>query len=225
MRNEYGVRHNHCLTSPVYREKTARINRLLAERYQNHPALFLWHVSNEYSGACHCELCQKAFQDWLKREYHGDLEELNRQWWNGFWSHQVTDWSQIRSPKYRGENHVPALKLAWRRFVTDQHISFFENEIRPLRELTPDIPVTTNMMRMYDGIDYQRFAPHVDLISWDNYPDWRARGNEGQAAATAFVHDAFRSMKDGKPFFMMASTPSVVNWRPVNPCPPPACRS
>ena len=216
LRNEYGVRHNHCLTSPVYREKVREIDRRLAERYRDHPALFMWHISNEYSGECHCELCQKAFQDWLRREYDNDLDLLNKKWWNGFWSHIVTDWSQIRSPKYRGENHVPALKLAWRRFVTDQQISFFENEIGPLRELTPDVPITTNFMRLYDGIDYQRFASHVDLISWDNYPEWTNGDNAAPACETAFVHDVFRSMKDGQPFYMMESTPSQINWRPVN---------
>ena len=221
IRNEFGVRHNHCLTSPVYREKVRNINRKLAERYKNHPALKMWHISNEYSGECHCQLCQSAFREWLKTYYHNDLEELNDKWWNGFWSHKVTDWEQINSPKYRGENHVSALKLCWKRFVTDCHISFYENEIIPLREITPDIPITTNFMRMYGGIDYQKFAEHVDLISWDNYPGWDKGRNMEEAAETAFVHDAFRSMKDGQPFFMMESTPSLVNWHDVNKLPKP----
>jgi beta-galactosidase len=38
-RNLHGGRHNHCLTSPVYRSKTRLINTLLAERYKDHPAL------------------------------------------------------------------------------------------------------------------------------------------------------------------------------------------
>ena len=85
IRNEYGVRHNHCLTSPVYREKVRLINRKLAERYREHPALKMWHISNEYSGECHCELCQAAFRDWLRREYDDDLDRLNNLWWSGFW--------------------------------------------------------------------------------------------------------------------------------------------
>ncbi|MBR0449902.1 MAG: beta-galactosidase, partial [Clostridia bacterium] len=80
------------------------------------------------------------------------------------------NFSEINSPKFRGENHVPAMKLAWRRFVTDSTISFFENEIAPLREITPDIPITTNFMRLYDGINYQKFAKNLDILSWDNYP-------------------------------------------------------
>ncbi len=222
IRNEYGVRHNHCLTSPVYREKVRKINRLLAERYKDHPALTMWHISNEYCGECHCELCQNAFREWLKERYHNDLEELNAQWWSGFWSHQVSDWNQISSPKSRGENHVTALTLSWRRFVSDSHISFYENEIAPLRELTPNIPITTNFMRLYDGIDYQKFASKLDLISWDNYPTWETGNNPATAAETAFVHDVFRSMKNGQPFFMMESTPSQVNWFDVNKLPRPS---
>lgn len=221
IRNEYGVRHNHCLTSPLYRRKVREINTLLAQRYKDHPALKMWHISNEYSGECHCELCQQSFREWLKKYYHNNLDELNLSWWNGFWSHRITDWNQISSPKFRGENHVPALKLCWRRFVTDSHISFYENEIAPLREITPDIPITTNFMRMYGGIDYQKFAEHIDIISWDNYPYWDVGQNEYNVTETAFAHDVFRSMKNGQPFFMMESTPSIVNWRPVNKIPKP----
>ena len=221
IRNEYGVRHNHCLTSPIYREKVRNINRLLAERYKDHPAVKMWHISNEYCGECHCELCQEAFREWLKKEYHNSLDELNFKWWNGFWSHQVTDWSQINSPKFRGENHVSAMKLAWKRFVSESHISFFENEIAPLKEITPNIPITTNFMKMYDGINYQDFAKKLDLVSWDNYPAWDKSNNENEALDTAFVHDAFRTMGGGKPFFMMESTPSLVNWHDVNKLPRP----
>ena len=67
-RNLHGERHNHCYTSPIYREKVQIINRKLAERYRDHPALLVWHVSNEYGGECHCELCQEAFRNWLGLE-------------------------------------------------------------------------------------------------------------------------------------------------------------
>ena len=40
-------------------------------------------------------------------------------------------------------------------------------EIAVLEEITPDIPVTTNFMTLYDGLDYRRMAPELDVISWD----------------------------------------------------------
>ena len=46
VRNLHGGRHNHCLTSPVYREKVTAINTALAQRYKYHPALGMCNVSN-----------------------------------------------------------------------------------------------------------------------------------------------------------------------------------
>ena len=61
-RNLYGERHNHCYTSPVYREKTRIMNTKLAEKFKDHPGVIAWHISNEYGGECHCPLCQAAFK-------------------------------------------------------------------------------------------------------------------------------------------------------------------
>ena len=82
----YGGRENHCLTSPVYRAKVQEINGRLAQRYAGHPALKMWHISNEYSGECHCPLCQAAFRDYIRAKY-GTLQALNEAYWSGFWSH------------------------------------------------------------------------------------------------------------------------------------------
>ena len=35
LRNLHGIRHNHCMTSPIYREKVRIINTQLAERYKD----------------------------------------------------------------------------------------------------------------------------------------------------------------------------------------------
>jgi beta-galactosidase len=213
----HGKRHNHCYTSPVYREKCAIINRKLAERYKNHPALLIWHISNEYGGECHCELCQEKFREWLKVKYDHDLDKLNLAWWTGFWSHRITDWNQIESPAPHGEGSVHALNLDWKRFVTYQTIDFYKSEIVPLRELTPEIPITTNLMGTYDGLDYWKFAKELDIVSWDNYPTWHqdSTKNSELASDISFVHDINRSLKGGQPFMLMESTPSMTNWQPV----------
>ncbi|WP_044477156.1 beta-galactosidase [Paenibacillus antibioticophila] len=224
VRNLHGQRHNHCYTSPVYRQKTARLNRMLAERYKDHPALILWHVSNEYGGECHCDLCQEAFRNWLKQQYDHDLAKLNHAWWTVFWSHTFSEWSQIESPAPHGEDQVHGLNLDWKRFVTSQTIGFYNNEVKPLKEITPDIEVTTNFMGSYPlmkpdtGLNYEEFAKAVDVVSWDSYPAWH---NDWQSTASlakdvAFVNDLYRSLKDGRPFLIMESTPSQVNWHEIN---------
>ncbi len=202
-------RHNHCLTSPVYRENVRRIDEALAARYGSHPALALWHVSNEFNGECHCELCLAAFRDWLRAKY-GSLEALNHAWWTGFWSHAYTDWSQIEAIDYS----VDGLVLDWKRFVSEQTSSFIRNEAEALRRHAPDIPVTTNLMGFFDGLDYARIAREIDIVSWDNYPQYHERPGETETlpAFIGLTHDYMRSLKPGRPFLMMESSPGPVNW-------------
>jgi beta-galactosidase len=232
VRNLHGKRHNHCWTSPVYREKTTIINTQLAERYGQHPALLLWHVSNEYGGECHCDLCQAEFRQWLQTRY-GTLDALNQAWWTAFWSHTYTDWSQIESPSPIGENLVHGQNLDWKRFTTDRSVDFLRHEMAPLRAITPDVPVTTNFMGTYPGLNYWRLAPELDVISWDSYPLWHqgievtgwdahgpvatplAGGDAALAVSVSFKHDINRSLKGGKPFMLMESTPSMTNWMPT----------
>lgn len=212
----HGARHNHCYTSPVYRQKAVQINTLLAQRYAHHPALGVWHLSNEYGGECHCPLCQEAFRAWLKERYHNNLDELNQAWWTAFWSHTYTSWSQIESPAPHGESAVHGLKLDWKRFVTEQTLDFMRAESEPLKRITPDVPLTTNMMGVYPGINYFRLADGLDVASWDNYPQWmNDEGDIHVAAFAALQHDLTRCLKNGRPFMLMESSPSATNWQPV----------
>ncbi|QKS73359.1 beta-galactosidase [Paenalkalicoccus suaedae] len=215
-RNLHGERHNHCMTSPVYREKTALINTLLTERYKDHPALIGWHISNEYGGDCHCDNCQTAFREFLKDKYK-TLEALNHAWWTTFWSHTYTDWEQIESPAPHGEKSVHGLALDWKRFVTSQTIDFYLHEVASIRQAGSDLLVTTNFMEAFEGLDYWQFAKYVDVISWDSYPTWHTPGKALETAVwTAFNHDLMRSLKGGQPFMLMESTPAQTNWQPVS---------
>jgi beta-galactosidase len=209
------LRHNHCPTSPIYREKVALINRRLGQRYGKHPAVVLWHISNEFSGNheayCECPLCKAAFREWLKKRYR-TLAALNAAWWTRFWSHTYTEWEQVDAIDWS----VQGLKLDWRRFQTDQYTDFLRAEIAALREAGAQQPTTTNFMGFYETLDYWRFAEPIDVISWDSYPGWHSRPHEEIASQAAMTHDLNRSFKGGQPFLLMESTPSVVNWAPCS---------
>lgn len=217
VRNLHGFRHNHCYTSPVYREKTKIMNTKLAERYADHPAVIGWHISNEFGGECHCDLCQAEFRVWLKKRYDNNLDTVNHAWWATFWSHTFTSWEQIESPAPHGETQVHGLNLDWRRFVSDQTINFCQHEMDTVRSFNPELPITTNMHNI-DGIDYREMAKILDVVSWDAYPSWHFTddGDDVHLAAwTGFHHDMFRSFKN-KPFLLMESTPSLTNWQSVS---------
>lgn len=210
----FGFRHNHCYTSPVYREKTAKINCLLSQRLGKHPGVILWHVSNEYGGECHCPLCQEAFRNWLREKY-GTIENLNDRWCTTFWSHTYQSFDQIESPSSIGETQLHALNLDWKRFVTHQTADFLHHEIQAIREGGSTLPTTANLMYYYDGLDYFRLAKEIDVVSWDTYPTWHKEEVMETTYDNGMCHDLMRSLKN-KPFFQMESCPSSTNWQGVS---------
>src|SRR5947208_3076662 len=86
---DQSARVNFCPNSPTYRRLAVNMATRLAERYGQHPALLIWHVSNEYGGTCFCETCAAAFRMWLQQKY-ASLDELNARWWTPFWGHTFT---------------------------------------------------------------------------------------------------------------------------------------
>ena len=152
--------------------------------------------------------CLTAFRAWLRARYTS-LDELNRAYWAAFWAQTFQTWDQI-DPR---EAPLDGLALDWDRFVTHQTVDFMTHEIAPLKAATPELPVTTNMMGTFGGLDYWRFTDVCDRMAWDAYPqldgDWR------QVVGLAMTHDIYRSMKGGQPFMLMESTPSVTNWQPT----------
>lgn len=210
----YGFRHNHCYTSSVYREKTAIINRKLAERFGKHPAVILWHISNEFGGECHCPLCQEAFRNWLKEKY-GTIENLNKKWCTTFWSHTYNSFEQIESPSPVGETQLHALNLDWKRFVTHQTADFIHHEIQSVREGGSELPTTANLMYYFDGLNYFELAKEIDVVSWDTYPTWHKQDVIETAYENGMCHDLMRSLKR-KPFFQMESCPTSTNWQSVS---------
>lgn len=213
-RNHFGGRHNHCPSSPVYREKVRGIDTALARRYASHPAVILWHISNEFSGDCYCPLCQERFRDWLREKY-GTLDELNRAWFTGFWSMRYTAWSQIEPPSPMGQMSNLSLLLDWRRFSTWQCRDFISMEKEAVHACNPELPCTANLMEAFWDYDYFSLAEVLDVVSWDNYPAWRGGDDERVACGAALNHDMMYALKK-QPFLMMESTPSNVNWHSVN---------
>ncbi len=210
LREPPGRRHNHCWTSPLYRRKVREINTRLAERYGKHPALGMWHISNEYSGPCYCDLCLASWREWLRQRY-GTLENLNRAWWAAFWSHTFSDWSQI-DPR---DGSMDGLALDWLRFNNWQITDFYRCEIAPLKEITPHIPCTTNFMGLHDHIDYGRFAEVVDRVADDQYPCYDAEDPQVPASAwqISFRHDLFRAARPDRPWMLMESCPDTPQWK------------
>ena len=209
-----GGRHNHCYTSPIYREKVKTMDSMLAKRFAKHEGVILWHLSNEYGGTCYCPKCQAAFREWLKEKYK-TLDALNHAWWTTFWSHTYTDWEQIHAPVPYGEMSTHGLNIDWRRFATSQTADFIAMERDAVKAENPDLPVTANLMYYFNDYDYTKLAREIDIVSWDSYPLWHEKDDIAEASNFALWHDYIRCLKK-QPFLLMESTPSTTNWRPIS---------
>ena len=218
-RMEHGRRINFCPNSPHYREAAANYVRRLAERYAHHPALMAWHIGNEYGhGArgsyCYCAQCAADFRVWLKEKY-GTLEAVNAAWYTAFWGSLLSDWEQIQPPSLLNEQNpagpsaFPGKTLDYRRFQSESHLACYRMEREILREANPKIPATTNLMGAYKDLDYWKWAPHLDFISWDCYEPI-----EQDPAGSAFGHDLMRSLKPEVPFWLMECSPGHETHRP-----------
>ncbi|MEK3786457.1 beta-galactosidase [Paenibacillus sp. FSL K6-1230] len=215
-KRKFGGRHNSCPNSPTYRKYAERMAERLAERYQNHPAVLVWHVSNEYGGECYCEHCEAAFRVWLKKRY-GTVENLNRAWNTSFWGHTFYDWDEIVLPSNLSEHwgnnksNFQGISLDYSRFNSDSLLECYLLEYHAIKRRIPDSIITTNLMGFYKELDYFKWAQHLDIVSWDSYP-----ALDTPFSFTAMAHDLMRGLKDGQPFMLMEQTPSQQNWMPYN---------
>jgi beta-galactosidase len=209
----YGERENHCNSNLIFRKKVQAIDEELAQRYANHPALIMWHISNEMYGQCHCADCQQNFRQWLKNKYKS-IDQLNQEYWSTFWSHTYSDWSELESPAPHGETAVHGLALDYQRFYSELSIDFLKMEIDTVKSVNPKISVTTNMFHHNCGINYRKLAEILDVTSWDSYPRWHCNQDKNTewnlAVQASFDFDYCRSLKK-QPFLLMESTPSTAN--------------
>jgi len=210
----FGSRQHYNPNSPVYRKFAAELVRRLAERYKNHPALAMWHINNEY--ACHVQqdfsdITERKFRDWLKARY-GTIEELNDRWGTAFWSQRYAEWDEVPLPKHTPTFPNPGQSLDFARFMDDCILELYLMEKEILNEVTPGVPVMTNFMGFFKPLDYWKWAPHLDVVTWDSYPD----PHEGRPYDAAMAHDLMRSLRGGQPFLLMEQVSGQVNWRQRN---------
>ncbi|WP_246150227.1 beta-galactosidase [Agromyces intestinalis] len=214
VRLSVGSRQQYCPSSPVYRDYARRLVERLVERYAGHPALELWHVNNEYGchvSRCYCDVSATAFRAWLEAQY-GSIDELNRAWGTAFWSQHYDSFDEVEPPRTAPTLGNPTQLLDFDRFSSDELLACYLAEVEVIRAGS-DVPITTNFMGFFKPVDYWKWAPHVDVVSDDTYPD---PADPDSPAYGAMVHDLMRSLGGGAPWILMEQSPSAVNWRARN---------
>lgn len=218
-KRKHGGRVGFCPNSKKYRELSVKLTRELAERYKDLDNIALWHVGNEYDNYCYCEHCEEEFRNWLKAKYK-TLDNLNKAWNMNFWGHTLYSWDEITTPSYltemwhRGNNtctNFQGMALDYNRFMSDSILDCYLGEYNAIKEIIPNTKVTTNLMGTFKPLDYFKWAEHMDVVSWDNYPNFG-----DNPSIVSMRHDLMRSLKGGTPFMLMEQSPNQANWQPYN---------
>ncbi|MBG0560185.1 beta-galactosidase [Actinoplanes aureus] len=211
-----GGRQAWCPSSPVFRDRAYELVDRVAQRYGNHPAVALWHVSNElgcHNALCYCEASADAFRDWLQSRYR-KIETLNEAWGTSFWSQRYGDWAEIQPPRLALSLRNPAQIVDFHRFSSDELLSYYRGEAAILRRHSTT-PVTTNFMvtAHIRNLDYWSWAPEMDVVANDHYLDHRLGDPVGELS---FAADLTRGLAGGAPWMLMEQSAGAVNWQPHN---------
>ncbi|GAA3558111.1 beta-galactosidase [Microlunatus spumicola] len=109
----WGARQEMDQSHPAYRFYAERVVRAVVGRYAAHPAVIGYQVDNEPGLQLpHNEHTFRRFVTWLRGRY-ADVEALNDAWGLVYWSHRLSDWSELWRPD---GNLMPQYQLEWRRF-------------------------------------------------------------------------------------------------------------
>ena len=231
----FGSRRHYCFSSASYRAEAARITRAVAERYGKHAAVQAWQTDNEYD--CHDTTlsfsgnARVAFRQWLRDRYR-TVADLNRAWGTVFWSQEYRTFEEVDPPFQTVTEANPSHRLDYRRFSSDQVISFNRLQCDIIRAHAPGRDILHNFMGVSTAFDHFALARDLDAASWDSYPlgfleqgPWSAEVKarflrQGHPDFTAFHHDLYRGVGRGR-WWVMEQQPGPVNWAPWNPAPLP----
>ena len=212
-----GSRRHYTPSSAVYRRYATGITRVIAERYKDHPALALWHVDNELG--CHVsefygEEDAAAFRAWLERRY-GTVAALNAAWGTAFWSQNYDSFDEILPPGVAPSTLNPGQQLDFQRFSSWALMDYYRELVGVLREVTPAVPCTTNLMASSatKSMDYFGWAKDLDVIANDHY---LVAADPERHIELAFSADLTRGIAGGDPWILMEHSTSAVNWQPRN---------
>jgi beta-galactosidase len=212
-----GGRQSYAVSSPLFREYAVRITRTMAERYRDHPALALWHVDNELG--CHVphdysDHAAEAFRRWL-RERYGTVEALNAAWGTAFWSQRYDSFEEVLPPLAAPTFANPTQQLDFARYSSDELLAHYRALRDVLREVTPHVPTTTNLMLSTGTkwMDYFSWSEDLDVVANDHY---LIASDPEAHVELALSADLTRGVAGGQPWMLMEHSTSAVNWQSRN---------
>ena len=213
-----GGRQAWCPSSPVFRAYALALVDAVAERYGDHPAVALWHVSNElgcHNAHCYCDVSADCVPQLAAR--------------------RATDRSTrsiARGARASGASATPTGTRSARRDSPSRPATPVSCSTSPASAPTSSSATTAprrrRSARHSEVPDHHELHGHrahprtsttghgrreMDVIANDHYLDHRLAD---PAAELAFAADLTRGLAGGAPWMLMEHSTGAVNWQPHN---------
>ena len=132
-RGLYGPRQIMDITNETYLFHAERVIRELMAHVAGHPAVIGYQLDNETK---HYDTAgpkvQARFVEYLKKKFHGDIEEMNRRFGLNYWSNAVHDWADFPDVRNtingslggefsRFQRQLVTEFLLWQRKIVDEY--------------------------------------------------------------------------------------------------------
>jgi beta-galactosidase len=217
-----GTRRAACFNNDAFWNASKRIVENMARALGKHPQLIAWQIDSGLGGHqtewSFNDDSRLEWQNWLKLKYK-TIANLNDQLGLRYWGQVVSDFDQVPMPRHAPTAHNPALVLDWYRFCSDTIVAFARMQATLLRELTPNVPVTTTLRALQRWFDHFDMADVMDFVSVESNAAIKAK-----SAELACEIDMLRSLKKDKirtpdgdvGFWVMEQKAGQVNWQDVN---------
>ncbi|RXZ72688.1 beta-galactosidase [Agromyces albus] len=163
----WGARQEVDYSHPAFLFHAERVIRAVVARYADHPAVIGFQVDNEPGMLLfHNRGSFQRFVRRLKAKY-GDVDTLNREWGLTYWSHRLSDWSDLWTPD---GNTLPQYDLAWRRYQADLTTEFIAWQAGIVREYANDEQfVTTCIAYPRPAVDDEALVAALDITAGNPY--------------------------------------------------------
>ena len=170
--------------------------RELADRYKDHPALFVWDLWNEPeltcgiarkpdsdTMVCYCGQSAKEFMKWLQARYE-TIGRLNKRW-----NRNYDSWDEIELPR---DPHAFNDMIDWRLFFADTLTEELAMRAAAVKTLDPNHPIMAHTVPM----------PHFNMVNAcsDDYSLAKLCNLFGNSVGShPFAAALSTSAADGKP--------------------------
>lgn len=217
--NKYGPRQNMDITAPAYRYYGEQAIRALVAHTAPRDNVVGFQLDNEtkYYDAYNADI-QRAFVDWLKERFNGDLDALNAAYGLNYWANRINAWEEFPDLTQTINGSLAAAFDFFRRSLVTDFLLWQRVIVDEYRR--EDQFVTQNFDYEWRGysfgiqpaVDHFKAAEAVTLAGVDIYhpTEDQLTGKE-----IAFGGDINRSLKDGAPYLVLETeAQGQMGWLP-----------